>query len=849
MTTLIDSYSEVNADDSQWLDTLGTEGVGQSFTGTGIYLHSCKFYINKTGLPATFAYAKIYAHKGTYGTNGTPVSIALAISDPLPVEDLAETPALVLFTFSGANRIWLENGTKYVLTIEYYGANGSNYIEVWNDESSPTHGGNFCYKIYGDSWASDFSEDLIFYLYGTAELTSPDVVTAINLITGTREREINGMWSAKFICPADSNIAEGSHVDIPLKTPEDGYNYEEYIVNALEKIEEDSKYYYSVEAYHNFTELGKLHLEPFYRTDTIAGHFAFILDGCRWTAGGCDIDETIILSISKAQSRLYCLNLLAEKCSGELYWHSKTRVADLLREIGSVTGIHLRTDKNAKSIKVKTDFTEVYTRIIPYGADNYEPNSIEIDYMEDETLYTASGAGTKEASTIIKFQGSQAIKFNASVLNETFIRDLGAGGVINLSDYLKIKLDIYSEVDNAAGFRFAVNEVNDAGLWTEIYVDTGALEAGCKKPIELDLSAVLYLEINAIRYIGFKNLTNGAISVIVDNIRAFDDVSYIDSANRGIYDTDKEYIYHHNAKYEKLEHEILIYPEADTHVSEGSPTANKGDQNNLKIRDNSGSDFIALLKFPLTQVPSGVTITSAILTLRVIATDFTSGGTADIQKADRAFGELTGTWNNKPGSAGNVATLDGNSVGDKNIDILTLFDDWLDGTVINHGIRIQLNIADVNKIIRLSSREGSNPPVIKVKFTTENNPTAVIIADAIKRLAEIDVPKTYISGKLADLSQIMEDTWENEIIGLGDTLRAYNKNMNLNTGVRVLSLKENLVDPSDLFLELVNKAYTLVDLEVKRARQLSYFMPFENDIISGNANTIEEGYFGGKVNV
>ncbi|NIA09506.1 MAG: hypothetical protein GWP10_07215, partial [Nitrospiraceae bacterium] len=164
--SLCDSYSESNFDTLTSLYAGGTEYVGQSFTNTNVgILNSCKLLMSKDGSPSGIGTAKIYAHTGTYGTDGTPTGAALATSDNFDVTSLTEPPALYNLTFSGANRIILQANTKYVIVMSYGGGDSSNKVYVGLDSSSPTHSGNFSYSANGSSWNADSGIDICFYVY------------------------------------------------------------------------------------------------------------------------------------------------------------------------------------------------------------------------------------------------------------------------------------------------------------------------------------------------------------------------------------------------------------------------------------------------------------------------------------------------------------------------------------------------------------------------------------------------------------------------------------------------------------------------------------------------------------
>lgn len=87
---LIDFYSTSNRDNYIIIDGSVTSAVGQSFTmlSSTHNLTSVIFYMMKTGLPTGSAYAKLYAHSGTYGSSSLPTGAALATSDAFNIATL-----------------------------------------------------------------------------------------------------------------------------------------------------------------------------------------------------------------------------------------------------------------------------------------------------------------------------------------------------------------------------------------------------------------------------------------------------------------------------------------------------------------------------------------------------------------------------------------------------------------------------------------------------------------------------------------------------------------------------------------------------------------------------------------
>lgn len=164
-TGVVDSYSESNHSVNQPLaGTSTTIKVGQSFTGDGKVLSSAQFYLAKQSSGAGDVTVSIYAHTGTFGSGGTGTGSALATSDAIDASTFSTTIALISFTFSGANKIRLVNGTKYVVVVEKAAGALNTGVNVGQDDTSPSHAGNFVF--FTSSWGAQTTRDTIFYVNG-----------------------------------------------------------------------------------------------------------------------------------------------------------------------------------------------------------------------------------------------------------------------------------------------------------------------------------------------------------------------------------------------------------------------------------------------------------------------------------------------------------------------------------------------------------------------------------------------------------------------------------------------------------------------------------------------------------
>jgi len=194
MATIIDSYSESNL--SSFLPILSGGAVGtalgQSFSCSvdGYVLDTCQFYLDRiTGKNGGNCYARLYSHIGTYGTSSLPYSL-LATSDAKACDIISTSEQLVTFDFTGAAKVSLSSGTKYVIVIYNNTATG---INVGRDWTSPSHSGNPCLYNTSPAWVAD-TEDLIFYINGI-------ILTDIRTVNGLLKASVktkNGLAIASI---------------------------------------------------------------------------------------------------------------------------------------------------------------------------------------------------------------------------------------------------------------------------------------------------------------------------------------------------------------------------------------------------------------------------------------------------------------------------------------------------------------------------------------------------------------------------------------------------------------------------------------------------------------------------
>ena len=173
MVWTVDSYSEANFSGISWsiqdVWPNNDAAFGQTFkTPNELFsykLTTAKFYLMKDGAPDAVLKAMLYAHTGTYGTDGLPTGSVLATSNPVEADTLGGAHALVTFTFDGTYAL-LPNAAYCIVIVctEKTTLDGGNYVRVGCDNTAPTHAGRTL-VWGGSSWSVvDITFDVCFYV-------------------------------------------------------------------------------------------------------------------------------------------------------------------------------------------------------------------------------------------------------------------------------------------------------------------------------------------------------------------------------------------------------------------------------------------------------------------------------------------------------------------------------------------------------------------------------------------------------------------------------------------------------------------------------------------------------------
>lgn len=170
MSTLIDSYSESNYTHGYVCTDVGhIQVIGQTFTGIKDYkLTSAKFYLENWNSATGDVSILLYAHTGTFGTDGEPTGPLLATSDSIDVSTISSSYELVEFTFSGENEYVLEDASYCIAVYYNEGTYNANIdlavgLAVGFDITGSAEGNLFGFEI---DWFTNGTYDTCFYVYG-----------------------------------------------------------------------------------------------------------------------------------------------------------------------------------------------------------------------------------------------------------------------------------------------------------------------------------------------------------------------------------------------------------------------------------------------------------------------------------------------------------------------------------------------------------------------------------------------------------------------------------------------------------------------------------------------------------
>ena len=168
-------------------------------------------------------------------------------------------------------------------------------------------------------------------------------------------------------------------------------------------------------------------------------------------------------------------------------------------------------------------------------------------------------------------------------------------------------------------------------------------------------------------------------------------------------------------------------PSADTYVSSSTPKTNYGASPILIVQPGT----TAFLQFNLSALPPGASVDKA--TLRLYVDGVLTGGSFDVFPVNGAWSESTLTYNTPPPMLGTSATANkpvAITAASSNkfflIDITTLVQGWVNGTIANNGVALGLTTS--NGIFSFDSKESlltGNGPELEIVLNGPAGPQGI----------------------------------------------------------------------------------------------------------------------------
>ena len=174
-----------------------------------------------------------------------------------------------------------------------------------------------------------------------------------------------------------------------------------------------------------------------------------------------------------------------------------------------------------------------------------------------------------------------------------------------------------------------------------------------------------------------------------------------------------------------------IYADRATFISSGNPTVNYGTWGDMYF-GNQPSGYGAMrpfLHFPVNQLPSGATITSATFNIYLISVEDNQNRQYNAYGLNSDWNEDSLNWNNQPGRSTTYAfeAFLSNTIGWHSTNATSLTQNWYNNSSGNRGIEIVGEEGTNVHTRRYSSNNSLNPPYLEVVYTTNSTPPAAWI--------------------------------------------------------------------------------------------------------------------------
>lgn len=200
---------------------------------------------------------------------------------------------------------------------------------------------------------------------------------------------------------------------------------------------------------------------------------------------------------------------------------------------------------------------------------------------------------------------------------------------------------------------------------------------------------------------------------------------------------------------------VTLNPAADAALVQAFSGQNFGQTDNLVVERIASQNYSrALFRFDLSTIPSGSTISSAMLTLWPWS--FTTAGNVDMNfyRAGATWNETDVTWGNQPalGDLIRTVTITGEAVA-KTFDLTTAVQNWHAGSWENTGFAI-VGEENSSKTYRRGfwSREGGGPPTLAVEYTAPSASPPAPPSETATTTPPAPEPSPILMGRLVKLA-------------------------------------------------------------------------------------------------
>jgi len=216
---------------------------------------------------------------------------------------------------------------------------------------------------------------------------------------------------------------------------------------------------------------------------------------------------------------------------------------------------------------------------------------------------------------------------------------------------------------------------------------------------------------------------------------------------------------------------VRLTASADAAVSPLAPTANTGSSQILELKRIAPNydDYVplssALVKFDLSSIPTGATVTEA--KLKLFINSLYVGGPSSARVglfaglADKDWSEYQVNFRTMPDIASDIAEeyyLPDGYVGLVTLDVTNLVSEWVSGSTPNYGFLIYSDVLGNSYDMKLASREaGSAGPLLGVVYNTSASTFSQypgLSSDLMSRL--MGFASAYQGGQMPDFSGLAD---------------------------------------------------------------------------------------------